>query len=100
PRPPTPTPFPYTTLFRSHHPRDAEHMLGDLRCHDVAIVALRGRDERIRPLDAGALEHFLVDAVAQQGRPFEIRTEATERRGFQVDRKSTRLIQSRSDLVC
>src|SRR5206468_2280423 len=44
--------------------RDLEHMLGDLRGHDVAVVALGHGDEAVGLLDAGATQDVDVGAVA------------------------------------
>src|SRR5438105_5574281 len=47
--------------------RHVEDVLRHLCRHDVAIVAVGQGAEGIGLLDPGALEHVLVDAVAQQG---------------------------------
>src|SRR2546430_8352133 len=71
-RPPRSTLFPYTTLFRSHYQRLLEHVVPDF-----VHVLVRGR-------------------IARSGD----RTLALEleRRGYDLDRKSTRLNSSHSQI--
>ena len=47
-----------------HHARHLEDVLGDLRRHDVAIVAFGDSDESVGVLDTGAAEDLGVGAVA------------------------------------
>src|SRR5260221_8875675 len=76
-RPPRSTLFPYTTLFRSPHPR-ARRQIGP--AHDVLpVLRPRRRDTRhLRPRLAGAVD-LVAPSAAGDGGP---------------DRKSTRLNSS------
>src|SRR5436190_18347297 len=74
--PPRPTLFPYTTLFRSLAER-----------FGVTITALRVR-----------LEQLDLLYVAANGRLYESRDQANGQ--GTLDRKSTRELQSHSELVC
>src|SRR5205807_8889653 len=55
---------------------DAEDVLGNLACHDVAVIALSRSQERVRALDTRPLEDFLVGCVTQDRRAWEVRAEA------------------------
>src|SRR2546430_4110722 len=84
-RPPRSTLFPYTTLFRS---RSGAHVAGGAR-------AIRRRRPR-RPLHAARLLlRIAARAVARQA---SAGTRADESRGSHVDRKSTRLNSSHSQI--
>ena len=50
----------------------------NLRCHDVAVVTLSHRCERVRALDSGAPKHVHIQAVADQRVACEIGFEAAK----------------------
>ena len=62
------------------HPIDAERLVGELRGHDVAIVALGQGDEHVGSLGADATEDVLVRTVAADRLATEGRREAVEGR--------------------
>ena len=64
---------------------DAEDVLGDLRGHDVAVVAARRADEGVGVADVDLLEHVDVDAVADVGRAAEVVGQEAERGGVDVE---------------
>src|SRR5205807_4116331 len=87
PRPPRPTLFPYTTLFRSHArqvvtPQEEARARGDAGCVPPLVPRLVGRI-------AGDL-----DEAADQGRLVDVDVRLDRRRERQLDRKSTRLNSS------
>src|SRR3712207_7088551 len=86
-RPPRSTPFPYTTLFRSHHcDRVAvDEALGEReRVGDAALLLLVGVQEPVDPVRM---------AVAEQPEEF-----AGVRPAGHEDRKSTRLNSSHANI--
>jgi hypothetical protein len=55
------------------------------RRQDVGIVAARDREERVRLLDTGVLEHVPVEPEPHDRSGLEPRRQAGERRGVLVD---------------
>src|SRR5690349_22594740 len=85
PRPPTPTLFPYTTLFRSdHHDDIAKGLEQHLPPLDAALATLIEDLE-----DRGMLPDVVVYCAGEFGRTPLIRSE-----------EHTSELQSRRDLVC
>src|SRR5690349_22222442 len=90
--PPRSTLFPYTTLFRSADGGQIDHRRGiavELQL-DAGADAETRRAPRAVPVDL--LRRFFGRDAARRGR--------RRRGGGHLDRKSTRLNQSRRDLVC
>src|SRR5207247_11483155 len=94
PSPATPTPFPYTTLFRSHGrlPRGRE---AGLRAAGPRAVARRPPHPRVaRQLLGHAVSRELLRRARGDG-PHRLRSGARDRpAGAAADRKSTRLNSS------
>jgi len=64
------------------HPED---LLRDLRGHEIPVVALRQRDERIGLLDTGLAEDVEIGAVAEQRRSLEVLRQMREGGAFEID---------------
>src|SRR5206468_12471391 len=89
PRPPRPTLFPYTTLFRSQHsPKEPNLSLSDIRAKDGRVYSF--------------VVHYSPHAIPDEG---TLVTKVSEIYGAASDRtqrseEHTSELQSRSDLVC
>ena len=68
-----------------HDLLDAEGLAGDPRGDDVGVVTAGHGRERVRPADAGLLQHRLVEAVAGHPVAVEARPEPAEGVGLAVD---------------
>src|SRR4051812_42151715 len=64
---------------------DAERLSSQLRCERVAVVTLGQGEEPLGLLDADATEHVLICAVGTNRLTREVRFEAIERFGADVD---------------
>src|SRR5690606_26711200 len=64
----------------------------DLRCHDVAIVAVGDRDECSRVLDSGRAQDVLVDACADDGVAPKVCREAPERTAVDINNRHLMLV--------
>src|SRR5206468_11098650 len=88
PRPPTSTPFPYTTLFRSRFPGFRRNVEGHVNHHGRADdVVARNTPPEPAVVRIGAI--ITHDKIAVGGNPV---------RYFQLDRKSTRLNSSHDQI--
>src|SRR5438067_1896593 len=67
------------------HARHLEDFTGDLRGHDVPVVAIGQGGEAVRRFDAGLAKHVLVDPVAEHHLAGEVVTEPVERPAVAVD---------------
>ena len=56
--------FPDRVVYAADDAFHAEEVLGHLRCHDVAVVALGHRDEGVHLRHPNPRQHLLVDPVA------------------------------------
>ena len=66
-------------------PLDLKHPLRDQRGHDVAVVAVGDGDEAVGGRRAGAFEHVVIDAGADDDVAFEFLSEAFESGRVLVD---------------
>src|SRR5690606_39631554 len=93
-RPPTSTPFPYTTLFRSRQLRDDRPGIAGRAVRDRVPAQLALRDDRARRTGTGALAPRARDRLADR-RGGAVRTPGRAR-----SEEHTSELQSRENLVC
>src|SRR5690606_39597835 len=92
PRPPRPTPFPYTTLFRSPFEQPAVAALGRIDLEQQAAA---------RRIDVVARAAAVVeDHAIDRERPRRMVTEVVGVLGRQRSEEHTSELQSRENLVC
>lgn len=77
-------------------PRNLEHVLGDLRGHDVAIVAFGDGHETVGVLDSGPAQHIRVSSIADDLVALEIAGQDASRSG---PRELIRVAVDDDDLV-
>src|SRR5205085_7882214 len=97
-RPPTPTLFPYTTLFRSAADVGEAELVAELDRGGIAAVLAADAQLDVRPGGVGPLDgdpHQLANAVAIEGLEWVFRQDAVLR-----SEEHTSELQSQSNLVC